>query len=49
MKTDAELRDGLKVFPEMTEKIIMVTFFRNEEDPEDNVRATELVIEDIKK
>ncbi len=52
MKTDERLRDGFKVYKEEENdknSIIVVSFFRNEEDAIDNVRATELVIEDARK
>lgn len=45
MKTDYTLQEGFKVFASPEERIIYLTFFSNEEASDDNVRATELVID----
>ncbi|NTV44121.1 MAG: hypothetical protein HGA67_00290 [Candidatus Yonathbacteria bacterium] len=47
MKTDEQLREGFKVYRSEDESIIYVSFFHNETETDDNVRATELVIGDI--
>ena len=49
MKTDHALQEGFKVFASPEERIVYLTFFSNEEASDDNVRATELVIEGAQK
>jgi len=49
MKTDATLREGFRVFPSPDEHIIYITFFINEQEPDDNIRATELVVSDARR
>lgn len=52
MKSDELLREGYSLFPaecDESSDLLVLVFFCNEKDPEDNVRATELVENDMRK
>jgi len=44
MKTDDQLKKGFNIYGSEESHTIFITFFHNETETEDNIRATELVI-----